>query len=76
MYRVCPRAGSNLVRLVPARYWDGVYLPLQEPLLPNPRRLSRVLTGGGTSGLPSARNRTVLSLFFGTVQKNKTKKKN
>uniref|UniRef100_A0A3Q3FHW2 NAD(P)H oxidase (H2O2-forming) n=1 Tax=Labrus bergylta TaxID=56723 RepID=A0A3Q3FHW2_9LABR len=56
--------GSNLVRLVPAHYWDGVYQPVHEPQLPNPRRLSRVLTAGA-SGLPSTRNRTVLSLFFG-----------
>uniref|UniRef100_A0A3Q4BDG5 NAD(P)H oxidase (H2O2-forming) n=1 Tax=Mola mola TaxID=94237 RepID=A0A3Q4BDG5_MOLML len=56
--------GSRLVRLVPARYWDGVYLPVQEPLLPNPRRLSSLLAGG-PSGVPSMRNQTVLSLFFG-----------
>ncbi|XP_042352652.1 dual oxidase 1 [Plectropomus leopardus] len=56
--------GSHLVRLVPAHYWDGVYQPVQEPLLPNPRRLSRLLTRG-PSGLPSTRNQTVLSLFFG-----------
>lgn len=52
------------MRLVPARYWDGVYLPVQEPLLPNPRRLSSLLAGG-PSGVPSMRNQTVLSLFFG-----------
>ncbi|KAF3854959.1 hypothetical protein F7725_023014 [Dissostichus mawsoni] len=57
-------AGSHLVRLVPADYWDGVYQPVLEPLLPNPRRLSSLLTGG-PSGRPSARNQTVLSLFFG-----------
>ncbi|XP_042268972.1 dual oxidase 1 isoform X1 [Thunnus maccoyii] len=56
--------GSHLMRLVPAHYWDGVYQPVQEPLLPNPRRLSRLLTSG-PSGLPSTRNQTVLSLFFG-----------
>uniref|UniRef100_A0A8D3BL71 NAD(P)H oxidase (H2O2-forming) n=1 Tax=Scophthalmus maximus TaxID=52904 RepID=A0A8D3BL71_SCOMX len=56
--------GSHLVRLVPAHYRDGVYQPVQEPLLPNPRALSRLLAGG-PSGLPSARNQTVLSLFFG-----------
>ncbi|XP_070687320.1 dual oxidase 1 [Pempheris klunzingeri] len=56
--------GSHLVRLVPAHYRDGVYQPVQEPLLPNPRRLSSLLSGG-PSGLPSARNQTVLSLFFG-----------
>ncbi|KAK9516542.1 hypothetical protein VZT92_024464 [Zoarces viviparus] len=60
-----PRRGavsSRLVRLVPAHYWDGVYQPVQES--PNPRRLSRLLAGG-PSGLPSTRNQTVLSLFFG-----------
>ncbi|XP_071352391.1 dual oxidase 1 isoform X2 [Trachinotus anak] len=57
-------AGSHLVRIVPAHYWDGVYQPVQEPLLPNPRRLSRLLAPG-PSGLPSTRNQTVLSLFFG-----------
>lgn len=56
--------GSHLMRLVPAYYWDGVYQPVQEPLLPNPRKLSRLLAEG-PSGLPSARNQTVLSLFFG-----------
>lgn len=61
---VCARAGSGLVRLTPARYWDGVYLPVREPPMPNPRRLSSLLAGG-PSGLPSARNQTVLSLFFG-----------
>ncbi|XP_068579660.1 dual oxidase 1 [Cebidichthys violaceus] len=54
--------GSHLVRLVPAHYWDGVYQSVQEP--PNPRRLSSLLAGG-PSGLPSTRNQTVLSLFFG-----------
>uniref|UniRef100_A0A3B4WR07 NAD(P)H oxidase (H2O2-forming) n=1 Tax=Seriola lalandi dorsalis TaxID=1841481 RepID=A0A3B4WR07_SERLL len=38
--------------------------PVHEPLLPNPRRLSRLLARG-PSGLPSTRNQTVLSLFFG-----------
>ncbi|KAF1386846.1 hypothetical protein PFLUV_G00099100 [Perca fluviatilis] len=56
--------GSHLMRLVPAHYRDGVYQAVQEPLLPNPRRLSRLLAGG-PSGLPSTRNQTVLSLFFG-----------
>ncbi|KAK2842412.1 hypothetical protein Q5P01_012612 [Channa striata] len=56
--------GSHLMRLVPARYWDGVYQPVREPLRPNPRGLSRLLSGG-PSGLPSGRNQTVLSLFFG-----------
>lgn len=52
------------MRLVPAHYWDGVYQPYHEPLLPNPRELSTLLAGG-PSGLPSTRNQTVLSLFFG-----------
>uniref|UniRef100_A0A3B5RBL3 NAD(P)H oxidase (H2O2-forming) n=1 Tax=Xiphophorus maculatus TaxID=8083 RepID=A0A3B5RBL3_XIPMA len=56
--------GAHLVRLVPARYWDGVYQPVHEPVQPNARGLSRLLSGGA-SGLSSARNRTVLSLFFG-----------
>uniref|UniRef100_A0A3Q3QEA6 NAD(P)H oxidase (H2O2-forming) n=2 Tax=Monopterus albus TaxID=43700 RepID=A0A3Q3QEA6_MONAL len=56
--------GSHLMRLVPAHYWDGVYQVVQEPWLPNPRGLSRVLAEG-PSGLPSTRNQTVLSLFFG-----------
>ncbi|XP_037539498.1 dual oxidase 1 [Nematolebias whitei] len=56
--------GSHLVRLMPAHYWDGVYQAVHEPLQPNPRKLSRLLTEG-PSGLPSTRNRTVLSLFFG-----------
>ncbi|XP_062245894.1 dual oxidase 1 [Platichthys flesus] len=56
--------GSHLVRLVPAHYWDGVYQPVQEPLVPNPRRLSSLLAQG-PSGAPSTRNQTVLSLFFG-----------
>lgn len=60
----CARAGTHLMRLVPAHYSDGVYHPVQEPLLPNPRRLSRLLAEG-PSGLPSTRNQTVLSLFFG-----------
>lgn len=60
----CARPGSHLVRLVPARYWDGVYQPVHEPILPNVRNLSSLLTGG-PSGLPSIRNQTVLSVFFG-----------
>uniref|UniRef100_A0A4W5PMN0 NAD(P)H oxidase (H2O2-forming) n=1 Tax=Hucho hucho TaxID=62062 RepID=A0A4W5PMN0_9TELE len=56
--------GSPLVRLLPARYSDGVLQPLQEPQLPNPRKLSDV-TARGHSGLPSAHNQTVLSVFFG-----------
>uniref|UniRef100_A0AAY4B5T7 NAD(P)H oxidase (H2O2-forming) n=1 Tax=Denticeps clupeoides TaxID=299321 RepID=A0AAY4B5T7_9TELE len=55
-------SGSPLSRLLPARYSDGVYQPLQD--LPNPRQVSLALAGG-PSGLPSLRNQTVLSLFFG-----------
>ncbi|CAL8356743.1 unnamed protein product [Lota lota] len=54
--------GSHLMRLMPARYSDGVSHPI--PSHPNPRRLSRSLTSG-PSGLPSAHNQTVLSVFFG-----------
>ncbi|XP_059917302.1 dual oxidase 1 [Gadus macrocephalus] len=56
--------GSHLMRLMPAHYSDGVAHPIQEPQHPNPRLLSRALTAG-PSGLPSARNQTVLSVFFG-----------
>ncbi|XP_056138124.1 dual oxidase 1 [Lampris incognitus] len=52
------------MRLLPARYADGVYQPIQEPQLPNPRRLSRLIAKG-PSGLPSTTNQTVLSVFFG-----------
>uniref|UniRef100_A0A8C9SSC1 NAD(P)H oxidase (H2O2-forming) n=1 Tax=Scleropages formosus TaxID=113540 RepID=A0A8C9SSC1_SCLFO len=57
-------AGSPLMRLLPARYSDGVYLPVREPYLPNPRSISSVVSRG-PSGLPSSRNQTVLSVFFG-----------
>ncbi|KAM5235525.1 dual oxidase 2-like [Ctenodactylus gundi] len=57
-------AGSRLQRLVPANYADGVYQALEEPLLPNPRRLSDAATRGA-AGLASLRNRTVLGVFFG-----------
>lgn len=57
-------AGLRLQRLVRANYADGVYQALQEPLLPNPRRLSDAATKG-TAGLASSKNRTVLGLFFG-----------
>ncbi|XP_051000997.1 dual oxidase 2 isoform X2 [Acomys russatus] len=57
-------AGSRLQRLVPANYADGVYQALEEPLLPNPRRLSDAVTRG-RAGLASAHNRTVLGVFFG-----------
>uniref|UniRef100_A0A8C2VE92 NAD(P)H oxidase (H2O2-forming) n=1 Tax=Chinchilla lanigera TaxID=34839 RepID=A0A8C2VE92_CHILA len=56
--------GSRLQRLVPASYADGVYQALEEPLLPNPRRLSDAATRG-PAGLASLRNRTVLGVFFG-----------
>ncbi|KAM4829010.1 dual oxidase 2 [Thomomys bottae] len=57
-------AGSRLQRLVPANYADGVYQALEEPQLPNPRRLSDAVTEG-RAGLASLRNRTVLGLFYG-----------
>ncbi|CAH6787975.1 Duox2 [Phodopus roborovskii] len=57
-------AGSRLQRLVPANYADGVYQALEEPLLPNPRRLSDAVAEG-RAGLASMHNRTVLGVFFG-----------
>ncbi|XP_055989837.1 dual oxidase 2 [Sorex fumeus] len=57
-------AGVRLQRLVHANYADGVYQALEEPLLPNPRRLSEAATRG-TAGRASRGNRTVLGLFFG-----------
>ncbi|XP_046509346.1 dual oxidase 2 isoform X3 [Equus quagga] len=57
-------AGYRLQRLVPANYADGVYQALEEPLLPNPRRLSDAAMQG-RAGLPSRQNRTVLGVFFG-----------
>ncbi|XP_076863360.1 dual oxidase 1 isoform X2 [Brachyhypopomus gauderio] len=56
--------GAPLLRLLPARYSDGAYQALQEPHLPNPRRISNAATRG-KSGLLSYRNQTILSLFFG-----------
>uniref|UniRef100_A0A8C2FZY3 NAD(P)H oxidase (H2O2-forming) n=1 Tax=Cyprinus carpio TaxID=7962 RepID=A0A8C2FZY3_CYPCA len=46
------------------QYTDGVYLPRQEPHLPNPRQISNIATSG-QSGLMSYRNRSVLSVAFG-----------
>lgn len=57
-------AGESLMRMFPARYSDGVYQARGEPLLPNARKVSNAVTRG-PSGLPSDRNQTVLSLFFG-----------
>lgn len=59
-----PPLGSRLQRLVPASYADGVYQPLGEPHLPNPRALSNAAMRG-PAGLASLRNRTVLGVFFG-----------
>uniref|UniRef100_A0A7N4PVB5 NAD(P)H oxidase (H2O2-forming) n=1 Tax=Sarcophilus harrisii TaxID=9305 RepID=A0A7N4PVB5_SARHA len=56
--------GSRLRRLVPATYADGVFRPLEEPHLPNPRNLSNAAMRG-PAGQPSLRNRTVLGVFFG-----------
>ncbi|XP_040348511.1 LOW QUALITY PROTEIN: dual oxidase 1 [Herpailurus yagouaroundi] len=56
--------GSRLQRLVPASYADGVYQPLREPHLPNPRDLSNTAMRG-PAGQASLRNRTVLGVFFG-----------
>ncbi|NXX37946.1 DUOX2 oxidase, partial [Tricholaema leucomelas] len=57
-------AGARLLRLLPANYADGVYQALQEPQVPNARRLSQAVAQG-PSGLPSRRNTTVLAVFFG-----------
>uniref|UniRef100_A0A8C1U4J1 NAD(P)H oxidase (H2O2-forming) n=1 Tax=Cyprinus carpio TaxID=7962 RepID=A0A8C1U4J1_CYPCA len=57
-------AHAALVRLFPAQYTDGVYLPRQEPHLPNPRQISNIAMSG-QSGLMSYRNRSVLSVAFG-----------
>lgn len=59
-----PPLGSRLQRLVPASYADGVYQPLGEPHLPNPRALSNTAMRG-PAGLASLQNRTVLGVFFG-----------
>lgn len=63
-----PPPGSRLRRLVPANYADGVYQALEEPLLPNPRRLSDAVAKGN-AGLASVHNRTVLGVFFGECRK-------
>ncbi|KAK2103657.1 Dual oxidase 2 [Saguinus oedipus] len=55
--------GSRLQRRIPANYADGVYQAVEEPQLPNPRRLSDAASLG-KAGLPSLRNRTVLGVFF------------
>ncbi|XP_073688046.1 dual oxidase 1 [Garra rufa] len=57
-------ADAALVRLFPAQYIDGVYLPRQEPHLPNPRQISNIAMSG-QSGLLSYKNRSVLSVAFG-----------
>uniref|UniRef100_A0A4W3I6Q5 NAD(P)H oxidase (H2O2-forming) n=1 Tax=Callorhinchus milii TaxID=7868 RepID=A0A4W3I6Q5_CALMI len=57
-------AGCPLMRLMPARYGDGVYQAVQEPDVPNARDISNIISNG-SSGLPSLRNTTVLSVFFG-----------
>lgn len=57
---------APFVRLLPARYADGVYEVLQEPELPNPRQISNVAMKG-ESGIPCAKNRTVLFVYFGLL---------
>uniref|UniRef100_A0A8C2KXH2 NAD(P)H oxidase (H2O2-forming) n=1 Tax=Cyprinus carpio TaxID=7962 RepID=A0A8C2KXH2_CYPCA len=57
-------ADAALVRLFPAQYTDGVYLPRQEPHLPNPRQISNIAMSG-QSGLMSYRNSSVQSVAFG-----------
>ncbi|XP_015678755.1 dual oxidase 2 [Protobothrops mucrosquamatus] len=64
MYHKHNSAGSRLSRLLPANYADGVYQALQEPHVPNARRLSDVVAQGD-SDLPSQKKRTVLGVFFG-----------
>uniref|UniRef100_A0A8C5P907 NAD(P)H oxidase (H2O2-forming) n=1 Tax=Leptobrachium leishanense TaxID=445787 RepID=A0A8C5P907_9ANUR len=54
----------ELQRLLPAVYSDGVYQPMKEPELPNPRKISNVAMKGD-SGLSSVNNRTVMAVFFG-----------
>ncbi|EPQ14735.1 Dual oxidase 1 [Myotis brandtii] len=56
--------GYRLQRLVPATYADGVYQPLGEPYLPNPRDVSNTAMRG-PAGQASLQNRTVLGVFFG-----------
>ncbi|XP_051776570.1 dual oxidase 1 [Erpetoichthys calabaricus] len=56
--------GSPFMRISPAHYADGVFMALQEPAVPNAREISNAAMAG-KSGLPSARNRTVLSVIFG-----------
>ncbi|XP_038639988.1 dual oxidase 2-like [Scyliorhinus canicula] len=56
--------GAPFVRLLPANYADGVLEAIQEPELPNPRRISNVAMRG-LSGIPCDRNRTVLFVYFG-----------
>ncbi|XP_017569119.2 dual oxidase 2 [Pygocentrus nattereri] len=55
-------AGAPFMRLLPARYSDGSYQPLQE--LPNARLISNAAMSGDPA-LLSIRNQTVLSVFFG-----------
>uniref|UniRef100_UPI00398F410F dual oxidase 2 n=1 Tax=Pristiophorus japonicus TaxID=55135 RepID=UPI00398F410F len=57
-------AGSPFMRLLPARYADGVYQALKEPDVPNARIISNIVSNG-SSGLQSVKNNTVLSVFFG-----------
>uniref|UniRef100_A0A8C8SKZ3 NAD(P)H oxidase (H2O2-forming) n=1 Tax=Pelusios castaneus TaxID=367368 RepID=A0A8C8SKZ3_9SAUR len=64
LYHSHGAAGSPLLRLLPANYADGVYQVLQEPHVPNARKLSNV-AAQGPSGKPSSGNRTVMSVFFG-----------
>ncbi|XP_026565713.1 dual oxidase 2 [Pseudonaja textilis] len=70
MYHRHNSAGSRMSRLLPANYADGVFKALQEPHVPNARRLSNVVAQG-ESGLPSQKNRTVLGVFFGKLLSGK-----
>ncbi|XP_072881154.1 dual oxidase 2-like [Hemitrygon akajei] len=55
---------TPFVRLLPARYADGVYEVFREPELPNARMISNVAMQG-KSGIPCSKNRTVLFVYFG-----------
>ncbi|XP_051898554.1 dual oxidase 2-like [Pristis pectinata] len=55
---------APFARLLPASYADGVYQVLQEPELPNARKISNVAMDG-KSGIPCSKNRTVLFVYFG-----------
>ena len=53
-------ADSELLRISPALYADGVYMIKEGP---SPRELSKIALSG-PDGLPSSRNRTAVFVFF------------